>query len=572
MTTQQLVPGNPEMAFATDGQHVASHPMAVLQPPTPYQIRLVAGGALLCGIAGDLLLRETAEGVGLAAYLLAILATMLGIVKARVRPKHAGDIPAVQSRLLIAVGAVFATLLMLRSEEIIAFANVVTVLGAVGLSVALLPGSGLNLFALRVRDLAYAGIESWFNAAIGAMLFAFRHATKLFRSGNASTLDSRLAGAIGRAVLLGGVLTLSFGLLLSAGDPVFRHVMTPLVDWNAPELMRHLATIGFLSWPVLGLLAAVHRRLPAAGPQSIGSRIERFIAPSTPSASPTLSLNRLDALVALGAMNSLFALFMLLQFRVLFGGQAYVTATTGLTLAEYARGGFFTLTFTAALVIGLLLAIDALLRTGSLAGWRVSRVMSSSLLGLVGVMLASAAGRMFMYVGTFGISVDRIVALAIMAWLASVAVWFTVTVLRGRPARFVVGSLSFGAATLLLVNATNIDAIVVNSGLARVADGRPFDVQYMTRTLSADAVPTLVRAVIDGRIDASAVVAEQALTRGSYASGAACTTAALLLQRWGTATETRASAWTFGAWRARRAVAANAAALRARACPIGEVA
>ena len=161
-----------------------------------------------------------------------------------------------------------------------------------------------------------------------------------------------------------------------------------------------------------------------------------------------------------------------------------------------------------------------------------------------------------------------------MAWLACVSVWFSVTVLRDRPARFVAGAMYLGALTLLALNAINIDAIVVKSGLARVAEGRPVDVTYMTRELSGDGVPTLVRAVLDGGLQgASAAVTSNTLRADSAtAPDAECFVATGLLNRWGPGTEKGATAWSFGAWRARRAVAANEAALRARACPVVEVA
>lgn len=563
--------------------------LAVDVSPSPRQARLIAGSALACGLTADLLFDDGLQGAGLAAYLVVVLLAATSIVRVRVDPLLAGGESARQTRLLLGVSAMFALFLTLRSQEALAVFNVLAVLGTTALAVATLPGTGLNLFALRVRDLAFAAFENGLNAALGALRFLFRDGVKLFRPNGASAVNGMLAGAIGRATLLGTALTLVFGMLLAAGDPLFRHVVTPLVDWNAPQLARHVFTIGFFTWPVLGLLAALRYHVPADHARSVGARIERFVSPEGVQASPIFSLNRLDALVILGAMNSLFTLFTLLQFRALFGGQAYVTATTGLTLAEYARGGFFALSFTAALTIGLLLAVNALLRSGNLAGWRVSRAMSVSLLALVGVMLCSAVTRMMLYVGEFGISIDRIIALAVMAWLAGVSVLFCATVLRGRPARFVVGSLALGAVTLVTLNLMNIEAIVVQSGVARVAGGRPLDVRYMTGTLGADAVPALVRAVLESRVEPAVIITSgsgtvsvsASTTTTSTTTGSAtpstnmnstCAAATLLLQHWGPDTETRATSWTFGAWRARRAVASNAAALRARACPVFEVA
>jgi hypothetical protein len=61
---------------------------------------------------------------------------------------------------------------------------------------------------------------------------------------------------------------------------------------------------------------------------------------------------------ALGALDLLFLLFVAVQARWLFGGARTVAETTGLTIAEYARRGFFELVTAAALVLPLLLLAD----------------------------------------------------------------------------------------------------------------------------------------------------------------------------------------------------------------------
>ena len=51
-----------------------------------------------------------------------------------------------------------------------------------------------------------------------------------------------------------------------------------------------------------------------------------------------------------------------MQVRYFFGGEELVQAVTGLTYAEYARRGFFELVAVAALLLGVLLAVDWLAR------------------------------------------------------------------------------------------------------------------------------------------------------------------------------------------------------------------
>ena len=58
---------------------------------------------------------------------------------------------------------------------------------------------------------------------------------------------------------------------------------------------------------------------------------------------------------ALTAVNVLFGLFVGMQVRWLFGGASVVNETTGLSVAAYARSGFFELVTVSALVLPLLL-------------------------------------------------------------------------------------------------------------------------------------------------------------------------------------------------------------------------
>ena len=57
--------------------------------------------------------------------------------------------------------------------------------------------------------------------------------------------------------------------------------------------------------------------------------------------SPSIAFTSVS--VALYGLVVLLALFLGTQARVLFGGAAYLEATAGLTVAEYARAGFFQL-------------------------------------------------------------------------------------------------------------------------------------------------------------------------------------------------------------------------------------
>ena len=345
-------------------------------------------------------------------------------------------------------------------------------------------------------------------------------------------------GAIVRslAVALGLVVVLT--LLLANGDPVFR----TLVAWpswlTAVDLPRHLLTIAFLAWPVVGLTWS---GVKAINPDSDG--LTRFI-----------SLNRLDVLFALVAMTSLFAVYLLTQIRVLFGGAQYVLATTGLTLAQYARNGFFALTLAAAVVVFALLALDSLLRNDGLAEWRVSRRLSFALLCLLSLMMLSAVIRMSIYVGVFGISVDRIVALSILAWIAGVIVWFSLTALRGHSKRFMVGAFVSAAVTLIVVNVINPESLAIRSSVAR---GAEFDVSYAVRETGSDAVPALIASLASGLVSSSGEIDAPAPT---------CVLARHLIEKWGPQADTRHTRSTLSYLNARGLVGRNLGLLRSMDC------
>ena len=134
---------------------------------------------------------------------------------------------------------------------------------------------------------------------------------------------------------------------------------------------------------------------------------------------------------ALGLLNLLFLLFVVVQLRYFFGGAALVEETSGLTFASYARQGFFELVTASALVLPILLGADHLVRGGTPAQVRVFRQLGGLLLALLAVIMASALARMRLYTAAYGLSSDRLYATAFMILLIGVFAWFAWTTLRG---------------------------------------------------------------------------------------------------------------------------------------------
>lgn len=335
--------------------------------------------------------------------------------------------------------------------------------------------------------------------------------------------------AVGRGIIIALPLLFLFGGLFVAADAVFQEVATRLLRWVNQELGTHLLCIGFLTWVVSGWL---RQALLAQGGISFTGK--RPVA---------LSLGIIEVSVALGLLNLLFLIFVVVQVRYLFGGAALVTTVTGLTYAEYARRGFFELVAVAAVVLPLLLAAHWLLRKENPAHERLFRLLAGVWVSLLFVIMASAVQRLWLYQAAYGLTEFRFYAAAFMGWLASVVVWFVATVLWGQRERFAVGALVTGFVTVALLDGLNPDAVIVRTNVSRAAAGATFDAYYVS-SLSADAVPVLVAALPRLEPEQRRVVA------------------ATCLQRWSFPTQPDWRTWNWSRARAGQVVEANRATLQ----------
>lgn len=236
-------------------------------------------------------------------------------------------------------------------------------------------------------------------------------------------------GGVGRqvAIALGVCVPLLLVLvpLLMQSDQVFALAVettsTRFVDWlssgwDPGALLMHALVLLLLSPVLFSLFAAVDddRRGPISdgGPRVVaqGEATLGGVRGGGPAASLIPAVPAVPAAVVLGVVLALYAAFCGVQFTFLFArhGLPY-----GLTYAGYARSGFFQLLA----VAGINLAGIGV----CLAGVARSRVVSGMLAGLVaatGVMLASAALRLHLYVGAYGLTWLRLVSLTFIGCLA----------------------------------------------------------------------------------------------------------------------------------------------------------
>jgi hypothetical protein len=367
----------------------------------------------------------------------------------------------------LAAALLFGACLTLRDSPELRAWNVAGVL--IAMVMALLAGRGLTLASASVIRYLGALIEGARSAA-SAPIKATTKETAL-----PTDRSARLALRVLLAVLLAIPLLLLFGALLTTADPVFGRLVRTAFGIDVGRLISHAVVITILSWSAGGyVLALLHRG---------GTPLE-----GTPAWLPTLGL--IEVGIPMTAIAVLFIAFIGVQAGYLFGGESLVQATVGLSFAEYARRGFFELVTVSALMIPVVIAADMLLRQDDprTVGWFhwIARLQ----ILCVGLIMGSALERLRIYYQAYGLTVDRLLAGAVMLWVGFTLIWFAFTVLRGRRACFPLGTIVAGLVVLATVDAVNPEAVVVRVNVQRAIAGAELDVQYLSR-LSGDAMPTL---------------------------------------------------------------------------------
>ncbi len=411
-------------------------------------------------MAGDYLLRGGMWRLGFALWIatICVTAAMLGP-----RPSR--------ERGLLLVGTALAPFgLVWRDAEMVYTIDMLSLL-CIG-ALTIWHGSGRRIGELSVVEAARAGILAALNTALGA--------AGLLRASGPEFSTEPTVQSRRRAVVIGCVLAVPpfavVAALLASSDQVFSGMMERLLSTMAVDGLRHLLVAIVLGWMVAGWLRA-------AFGDAVGASVLTVQRPGLPF--PTVA-------VALYALIALLLLFVATQARVLFGGAEFLRITEGLTVANYARDGFFQLVLAAGVVLGTLVIAEWLLATDDAVGRRQYRVAGAILLALVATLLVSASVRIWLYVGEFGLSIDRALASAAIVWVLAALVVFAATTLRGSPRRFAPVTLYCTIGWVVSLNLVNPEARVVDVNLSRAAHGLPFDAKYHAQ-LSADALPALFR-------------------------------------------------------------------------------
>ncbi|GAA2138502.1 DUF4153 domain-containing protein [Glycomyces algeriensis] len=273
--------------------------------------------------------------------------------------------------------------------------------------------------------------------------------------------------------LITAALLIVFGGLFAAADSTFADLVLKLLPEISPaEFILRIFFAAFL-FP----LALLWSYTAVAKPNYDSTRPE----------GEHRTVSRFELSVPLGALNLLFVAFIAVQLRVFLGGEAYVMETAGLTFAEYARKGFWQLSFVAALALAVIAVAAWLAPKRSYADRWAARILLGTLCVLSMVVIASALYRMYTYAETYGLTRMRVWIFTVEIWLAILFALIIVCCWKLRATWLPRAVLASGALALLGMAAANPDALIARYNIEH---DHQLDIDYLSG-LSDDAIPEL---------------------------------------------------------------------------------
>lgn len=335
------------------------------------------------------------------------------------------------------------------------------------------------------------GLYGYFLVVVQTILHALNRPALLLRTSvrmderSRNHVRHRLVPVL-RGVLIAVPVLLVFALLLSSADKVFAALLGDAFhiafDWDLGDVFWRVAIALGSAWLIAGmLLYAITRHAEPGADRDIGAMGEPF------------HIGFIETTTVLVLVDLLFTVFAWIQFSYLFGMQAWA-ARGPWDYREYARRGFGELIAVSLLTLLMILTLHHTSWRETPRQRRIFKGLSTLMVGLVLVFLASAWQRMFYWeqVDAYMFTQTRIYVRIFIAWLAVLLGWLAVT-LWMLPRRFGIGALVVALGFIATLNVVNPDANVAQYNLENYARTGVIDYSYLD-VLSDDAVPAIVYA------------------------------------------------------------------------------
>ena len=435
----------------------------------------LAIAALVLGLSVEILFDGHALGISFPIWSVLCIMALLGMAA---REGVRSTWPEAGLGLLILF---FSIMTFLRLEPLTVFLDIVLTMALFALWVRTFRDEKLIDFGWLDFGLTFIGmpLEAWIRPWPVAQI-AWRQVVG--ERGERSQYMALLRG-----LLLAFPILVVFAALLVSADLVFADYvenalrwfdLERIADWFGRFLVVIVSGIFFLGV----LVSALHDR-----------KDKPAISIRHPSLSPFIGF--IESMVVLGAVDLLFAGFVVIQFAYLFGGQENITAV-GYTYSEYARKGFGELVAVAFLSLGLIIALGTWVKRQEKNHNIWFNGLSAALVGLVSVILISALKRLLLYENAYGFTRLRTYTHIAIYWMGLLFFVFLVLLITGRLRRFALAAALCAVGFIATMNLLNVDGFITTRNTTRLVETGEIDIDYLS-TLSHDAMPSLIRLAQD---------------------------------------------------------------------------
>ena len=350
------------------------------------------------------------------------------------------------------------------------------------------PGLGFCLMAGQNRFPA-AGITSLLDAPRVLFALGFGRMAEASRGVKAACSSTGAIGKKGSSVVLGLVIAVPLVAvlipLLMFADAAFEGLLDLLPEIRWGEIFNTLLFGSFTGW-ILYCRATALQYLPK----------------SQAPCKQRKGLNPITVNTVLFCVSAVYVTYLLSQLAYFVGGFSGILLD-GYTLAQYARRGFFEMAWLCAInlsIIALSVGLVAAQGKPPLS----TRLVCLFLGGVTLFLVATASGKMLLYIGSYGLTRLRVLTEVFMIWLACTTVLVCIWLFRPR--------LPYMKVTLLLALVlcaglmwADVDTQVARYNVRAYQSGKleTVDVSHLG-DLSDSAVPYLQELTEDADPDVSA--------------------------------------------------------------------
>ena len=297
-----------------------------------------------------------------------------------------------------------------------------------------------------------AGFFNSIGGAFGALPDLFTDAGQFNRSEKTEKRKRTISAMIGVAIAI--PLVIIVVSLLYYADFVFAYRIRETLHINGEDVVLWLMLFVFIFFATYCGL-----RFYGKG-EKIGENKERKRFPA------------ITAITALSLLTIIYIWFSMIQIIYLFFGAASngntpLSLPDGYTYAKYAREGFFQLLTVCVINLCIVIFTKAFFEES-----RIVKAILTTISACTYIMIASAATRMFMYIGVYNLTVNRIVVLWALATIAILLLGVIISIFKDNFPLFRFGVIVVSICYLAL-SFSHMEYFIASYNLAKIKEDHP---------------------------------------------------------------------------------------------------